>query len=1082
VPGTMLKFIWGRGQGPTAERIKLQKELFNFSKNVTFGFPSKPSCLAWDPVLKLLALGTKGGQVRVFGRPGVELGGSLETGGEEEPPALTSLLWLEGQGRLVSCTQPGNSLQLWEVDSDKMVLKGSTRLEGRLKTVSCLCEEKGGRRLLVGTEGGNIYLLKLWNMTWEDEIIYQDVLMRGVPDNVRVNPGAVEGLLVHPANPNIVAVGYTRGLVLLWNRESSSLVHTLVSGQQLESLCWRGGGSSLLTSHNDGSFIVWDSDTGEQLEPPNTPYGPYPCKAVGKIYSRVVEGGAWNIFSGGMPRASYGDKFTVSVMRQADSDLTVQEEGEAEGLLGEKHSVFDLSSKVVDFVVVEGEDEPSHLLILSEEELVCVSLVSWGRVLPSPYLQSLHASAITALTQVNRVNNEVLAVLESLKGEGQAEGWPVTGGELVGESGIVEQTVIVTGHEDGSVKVWGARGHSLTHFTTLETKKFFRSSDEPELENGLDSGDSDSEEEWPPFKSVGQFDPYSDDPRLAVKKVLFCGDSGLLVVGGTAGQVLVCERAVAGEVMPVVCRAETVTEKEGFTWKGHKALEVRHDSIKCEAGLQPSAILQVSPPASITSLTLSREWGVLSCGTAHGLVILDYNFQHVVTARSTLSAADIANADDNPMSRKKSLKKSLRESFRRLRKGRSQRGLKNKDSVTSSSTGGQGPIKIDSPTLKPVERQVEARSGSEDGLGSMVRCLHFSSTYIASSMGVSPSLWAGTNSGQVLVFLLTITPRDKRKNDKITAVLAKEIQLKHRAPVIDIEVQDAGGLPVSGSQPSYPAPHRVLITSEEQFKLFLLPNLKPCGKYKLTAHEGVRVRRVRSATFTSSRDQEYTENCLVYLANSGEIGVLSIPDLRRQVSSAAIRKEDVVGISSLTFSDTGNGLYMSSSSELQQISLSARNTVTPGGGRVVVSRSCDPLTAVDREVELERDRESADRQNRINEREAANGERRSPSEAGETLSQHNETVGSEASGDITLDSIRDHMSSTLRQGQGGSNQETVSITTISAPDTVAVQSTEVSVVERDLGGGRQETVETVSRTVETISVQTSQIAVSNPSA
>ena len=41
---------------------------------------------------------------------------------------------------------------------------------------------------------------------------------------------------------------------------------------------------------------------------------------------------------------------------------------------------------------------------------------------------------------------------------------------------------------------------------------------------------------------------------------------------------------------------------------------------------------------------------------------------------------------------------------------------------------------------------------------------------------------------QVLVFLLTITPVDKRKNDKITAVLAKEIQLKHRAPVIDIEV------------------------------------------------------------------------------------------------------------------------------------------------------------------------------------------------------------------------------------------------------------------------------------------------------
>lgn len=38
----------------------------------------------------------------------------------------------------------------------------------------------------------------------------------------------------------------------------------------------------------------------------------------------------------------------------------------------------------------------------------------------------------------------------------------------------------------------------------------------------------------------------------------------------------------------------------------------------------------------------------------------------------------------------------------------------------------------------------------------------------------------------------------------------------------------------------------------------------------------------------------------------------------------------MVGISSLSFSNTGNGVYLSSSSELQQISLSARHTVAAG--------------------------------------------------------------------------------------------------------------------------------------------------------
>ncbi len=53
------------------------------------------------------------------------------------------------------------------------------------------------------------------------------------------------------------------------------------------------------------------------------------------------------------------------------------------------------------------------------------------------------------------------------------------------------------------------------------------------------------------------------------------------------------------------------------------------------------------------------------------------------------SFPDIANADDNPMSRRKSLKKSLRESFRRLRKGRSQRNVDKK----GTTRAGADPIK-----------------------------------------------------------------------------------------------------------------------------------------------------------------------------------------------------------------------------------------------------------------------------------------------------------------------------------------------------------------------------------------------------
>ena len=42
---------------------------------------------------------------------------------------------------------------------------------------------------------------------------------------------------------------------------------------------------------------------------------------------------------------------------------------------------------------------------------------------------------------------------------------------------------------------------------------------------------------------MGCFDPYSDDPSMAVRKVNLCPQSGRLFVGGTAGQVLIFELA-----------------------------------------------------------------------------------------------------------------------------------------------------------------------------------------------------------------------------------------------------------------------------------------------------------------------------------------------------------------------------------------------------------------------------------------------------------------------------------------------------------------------------------------------------------
>ena len=82
-----------------------------------------------------------------------------------------------------------------------------------------------------------------------------------------------------------------------------------------------------------------------------------------------------------------------------------------------------------------------------------------------------------------------------------------------------------------------------------------------------------------------------------------------MVIGGTAGQVIICDLASeAGEDADVpVIKSDLVTEKEGFTWKGHQALLARPGPFKMPVGFQPRAFVQISPPASINSLVIFYE-------------------------------------------------------------------------------------------------------------------------------------------------------------------------------------------------------------------------------------------------------------------------------------------------------------------------------------------------------------------------------------------------------------------------------------------------------------------------------------------
>uniref|UniRef100_A0A671T072 Lethal(2) giant larvae protein homolog 1-like n=1 Tax=Sinocyclocheilus anshuiensis TaxID=1608454 RepID=A0A671T072_9TELE len=931
-----MKFRFRR-QGNDPHREKIKQDLFAFNKTVEHGFPNQPSALAYDPKLQLMAIGTKSGAIKIYGAPGVEM-----TGLHKDTAAVTQIHFLYGQGRILSLLDD-NTIHLWEIvqreNRSHLVEVHSFSLPGFVPYSGCISPNYATRvtvmllklscdLLALGTEGvcgsvekniivfcGDLFFFKTWGH------------LDCVPEEYKCGKslGPVESLQEHPQDSDKILIGYSRCLVVLWDLNSRHVDNLFLGKQQLESLVWERSGNSFVSSHSDGGYMVWAvSSSNPCTHDPissTVPYGPFPCKAVNKILWRTTESGSpLVLFSGGMPRASYGDRHCLTIL-QDSSRVTL-----------------DFTSRVIDFFTIHCTDkdkefdDPSALVVLLEEELVVIDLqmAGWPTV-PAPYLAPLHSSAITCSCHISNVPPKLWERVISA-GQQQCplqnyENWPICGGKNL-TLDPKQKELLLTGHEDGTVRFWDASGVSLKPLYKLSTANIFQTDCDHN-----DSLTQAGEEEWPPFRKVGCFDPYSDDPRLAIQKISVCKYSGKLVVAGTAGQVIVLVLSdEKSDHMIDVATVDLLQDREGFTWKGHDRLPPRSGSVVFAPGFQPVVLVQCMPPAAVTAVTLHAEWNLIAFGTSHGFGLFDYHRRSPVLARCTLHPND-SLAMEGPLSRVKSLKKSLRQSFRRIRKSR---------------VSGKKRVQEHDAEVAPVQRRIEPRS-ADDSLSGVVRCLCFADTFLRDGTHHGPTMWAGTNSGSVYAYALDVPSQEKFSEQSVEALLGKEIQLMHRAPVVSIAVLDGRGNPLPepyevsrdlAKAPDMQGSHSVLIVSEEQFKVFTLPKVSAKTKFKLTAHEGCRVRKVALSNFTSVSSEDYSENALVCLTNLGDIHVFSVPALRPQTRYDCIRKEDISGIASCVFTKTGQGLYLISPSEYERFSLSAR-VITEPLCRVDVERPHD---------------------------------------------------------------------------------------------------------------------------------------------
>ncbi|KAK2506736.1 hypothetical protein MC885_010136 [Smutsia gigantea] len=885
-PSKMRRFLRS-GHDPARERLK--RDLFQFNKTVEHGFPHQPSALGYSPSLRILAIGTRSGAVKLYGAPGVEFMGL-----HRENNAVVQVHFLPGQCQLVTLLDD-NSLHLWSLkvkgavselqEDESFMLRGPPGAAPSATQITVVLPHSSRELLYLGTESGSVFVVQLPAFrTLEDQTISSDAVLQRLPEEARHRRvfEMVEALQEHPRNPTQVLIGYSRGLVVVWDLQGSCVLCHFLSSQQLENVCWQRDGRLIVSCHSDGSYCQWpmSSDT-QQPEPLRNcvPYGPFPCKAINKIFWLTTkQGSPFTIFQGGMPRASYGDRHCISVVHDG------------------QQTAFDFTSRVIDFTVLTEVDPAA-----AEEELVVIDLQTAGwPAVQLPYLASLHCSAITCS---HHVSNIPLKLWERIIAAGSRQNthfssmeWPINGGTSLVPA-PPQRDLLLTGHEDGTVRFWDASGVCLRLLYKVSTARVFLTDTDPS-----GSLSAQGEDEWPPLRKVGSFDPYSDDPRLGIQKIFLCKYSGYLAVAGTAGQVLVLELNDEGAEHTVEqVEADLLQDQEGYRWKGHERLCARPGPVHLDPGFQPFVLVQCQPPAVVTSLALHSEWRLVAFGTSHGFGLFDHQQRRQVFVKCTLHPSDQL-ALEGPLSRVKSLKKSLRQSFRRIRRSRVS-SRKRRPAGPPGEQVQEGGARaertgVQNMELAPVQRRIEARS-AEDSFTGFVRTLYFADTYL----------------------------RD-----------TKEIQLMHRAPVVGILVLDGHNVPLPeplevahdlSKSPDMQGSHQLLVVSEEQFKVFTLPKVSAKLKLKLTALEGSRIRRVSVAHFGSCRAEDYGEHHLAVLTNLGDVQVVSLPLLKPQVRYSCIRREDVSGIASCVFTKYGQGFYLISPSEFERFSLSTKWLVEP---------------------------------------------------------------------------------------------------------------------------------------------------------
>ncbi|XP_070832525.1 syntaxin-binding protein 5-like isoform X10 [Chaetodon trifascialis] len=931
---------------PTPKEIDVQETLvsenFQLCKTVRHGFPYQPTALAFDPVQKILAIGSRSGGVRILGRPGVDCYCQHESGA-----AVLQLQFLINEGALVTACAD-DTLHLWNLRQRRPAVLHSLKFNRERITFCHLPFQS--KWLYVGTERGNTHIVNIESFVLSGYVIMWN---KAIELSTKTHPGPVVHLSDSPKDEGKLLIGFESGTIVQWDLRGKKADFRIYYDEAIHSVSWHHEGKQFMCSHSDGSLTMWNLRNTTKPFQVTFPHGKIQkdgrkesCKPILKVeYKTSRNSEPFIIFSGGLSYDKAGRRPALTIMH------------------GKAITVLEMDYPIVEFMALcetpynNEVQEPYAVVVLLEKDLIVVDLTQSNfPVFENPYPMDIHESPVTCTAYFAECPPDIIPILYSIGAKHKKTGysqkeWPVSGGTWTLGSHTYPE-IIITGHADGSIKFWDASAITLQMLYKVKTSKVFEK----------------------PKPGEGRAAELVEEDPFAIQMVSWCPQSRIFCVVGISAHIILyrfskydANTQIVSLEVRLQCESEDVitpSENENnpcFSEPGSHSPQPHHqhpaspgsgtpegikDSIPClkvkdrmvrvPPGYQAELVIQLlwvdgEPPQQITSLDINSAYGLLAFGNCNGLAVVDYLQKTILLCMSTL---DLYGAAD-PYQR-------LTRSPRRNRQSTS--GL-------TELSDNQQSIDMErskSPTSESRENSFSrSRSSSVSSIDrdtkEAITTLQLGESYGRKSDAVpTPCLWVGTSLGVVLLIPMSIpTDQEERMEEPVTIGPSGAI-LMLKGSVLRFGFLDCMGALIqspyevwrdanapedpdrprkrklvhfspSSSQDTCGEGHLAVVCSERQAKVFLMPS-QSC----------LFVHNITESSFVLRADVVSVCNsvCLACFCANGHVMTLSLPSLRPLMDINYLPLTDMRIARTFCFTNGGQALYLSSPTEIQRITYS----------------------------------------------------------------------------------------------------------------------------------------------------------------